>query len=167
MNLGKSVIERLNRSLDTQDRQKAEHFGFEEEFGGIRFQFELTDFDKYSYFIKNLTLTNADGSKKPVQDFEGLKKKAQELTTTLSYLLEGLSVVEADSENQKIQMRSSAPDQKENALCYYEIMLNKSGAITFRRFQFKKKTQRRTEVPSHLTTEIFERLLNDLSNVIQ
>ena len=89
-----------------------------------------------------------------------LKSISQSLTGKLTYLLEPIGVVEADSDRCSVQLRSSPPQKNDDGTTYYELMVRKGGDITLSRYS-KKPGQLRLIVPAHVTREVIGRLADD------
>ena len=79
----------------------------------------------------------------------------------ITYLSEGLAVVENDREAGAIQLRSDAPYVGENI--YFFEMILREGAISLERRRRSRKNPTLDEVsPTSLSRDLFARLVNDL-----
>jgi len=94
---------------------------------------------------------------------DDLKARAGRLAARLTYLMEPLSVLEADPVAGLVVVRSTAPSLKPGRRTYYEARLSRHGGLTFERIVFHEAERRRTSVPFQLTTETLERLVDDLA----
>ena len=89
-----------------------------------------------------------------------LKAVSEALTGKLTYLLEPIGLVEADSDRCTIQLRSSPPQKGDDSTSYYELMVRRGGDITLSRYS-KKSGQLRQIVPTNVTREVITRLADD------
>jgi hypothetical protein len=167
MNLGNKIIERLKQVLNSQKQIKLtghdRHITFDEEIGALRVKTEIEDFDKFSVVMKRLELTNLNEKFDDKSPIEILMKRADRLVNRVTYLLENLAVIEVDTINSKVQIRSASPHRENGHLFYYEIILNSGGKVTFERFQQKVGEKQRLQIPFKLTEEVLERLITDLT----
>ena len=91
---------------------------------------------------------------------EKLREISQVLTAKLTYLLEPIGVVEADSDRCSVQLRSNPPQKGEDGTSYYELMIRRGGDITLSRYT-KHPGQLRQIVPAQVTREVLGRLADD------
>lgn len=94
-----------------------------------------------------------------------LKAISQTLTAKLTYLLEPIGLVEADSDRCSVQLRSSPPQKNDDGTSYYELMVRKGGDITLSRYS-KKSGQLRQIVPAQVTREVLGRLADDFLSAV-
>lgn len=94
-----------------------------------------------------------------------LKDASQALCQRLTYLLEPISPVEADTEKCVVQMRSNPPQADDNGLRYYELLVERGGAVTLHRYE-KTPGHPRTRVAATLTHEVLGRLIDDFSMAV-
>jgi len=90
-----------------------------------------------------------------------LKKVSDDLSHRLNYLLEPISLIEADAELATVQMRSNPPQKDDDGTRYYELLVRRGGELSLVRYQ-KLPGQPRQPVPAHLTREVFVKLAGDL-----
>ncbi|QDT63081.1 hypothetical protein [Calycomorphotria hydatis] len=100
--------------------------------------------------------------------FDKLEEWAAALTQRISYLLEGLGVIELDPSHDEVQIRSTPPDQQGQQTQYYEIMLTKdaAGHFSLRRYWTDKSTAGRLPVDIQLTHEQLRKLCRDVLQTI-
>ena len=91
---------------------------------------------------------------------DDLKTISDALTSRLTYLLEPIGLVEADTDRCSVQLRSNPPQKGEDETSYYELMVRRGGDITLSRYS-KKTGQLRQIVPAHVTREVLGRLADD------
>ena len=94
-----------------------------------------------------------------------LRDASQALCRRLTYLLEPISPVEADTEKCVVQMRSNPPQADDNGLRYYELLIERGGAVTLHRYE-KSPGHPRTQVPATLTHEVLGRLIDDFNAAV-
>jgi hypothetical protein len=170
MNLGQKITEKLNAMRLTENvKSNGQDSGYvnEEEIDSIRLRTELQDFDKFSYRVKTLLLARlqAPPADKPIKEI--LLRQAREIEQRIFYLLENLRLVELDETKGIAQIRSTAPHRKGDEKFYYEILLQNGDKVTFTRYRQPQQAEKRDIVPSHLTQETFERLIDDLAAVLR
>lgn len=170
MNLGSRTIEKIQQFLMQEKQQiligENHKSIFDEQFNEIHLHTEISDFDKFSYLIWKLELKNLKESIDINNITDILKKRAAFLAGNVKYLLEDLSVLEIDSINTKVQLRSVLPYKEGDMLSYFEILMDGHCKITVERFQQKKGENQREQIPFQLTEEVFERLINDMATSI-
>jgi hypothetical protein len=93
-----------------------------------------------------------------------LKKWAEDLCARVTYLLEQIGPLEIDIEGKQVLIRSKAPDKRDNATAFYEILLQSQGAglFTLRRYRRDGKSAPREHVDLRTTHELLEKLADDL-----
>lgn len=100
--------------------------------------------------------------------FDVLKTWGEALSRRISYLLETLSLLEADEEHGEVLIRSNPPDRQGSATAYYEVLLRQDGPGRFalRRFEAQKGISGRTKTEMQLTHEVLKRLARDLVETV-
>lgn len=173
MNSGRELVDKLNAFRQTRDpgqaslKISAKDGGYlvHEQLGDIDLQADIEDFDKFSYMVRSISLTLPQKPATPIK--EVLLRQAREIEMQISYLLEGFRLVELDEINNSAQVRSIMPYQQDGERLYYEVLLRHGNSLTFSRYRKEHQTGKREMVPSHLTLEIFERLVDNLAAVIR
>lgn len=92
------------------------------------------------------------------------KELAGQLVERLTYLLEPLSIVEADELVQTVQVRSTNPCQSDGTRAYYELLVE-PGVVSFGRYR-KSANSPREATPCSLTREVILRISHDLESVV-
>lgn len=167
MSIGRTAIEKLDNLLADQKRMPEGGIGkcrFDQRLNHLHLRFAIEDFDKFSYLLDEIRLKALDVSDTNL-DFAVLEQRAKTVIAKLTYLVENLSVVEADQNSSKIQIRSLSPEKKEGVVTYFEIILEPN-SLTFARIQSNQEGLRVT-IPFQLTKEVFERLVNDLADILR
>jgi hypothetical protein len=173
MNLGQEFVDKLKAFQRTRDAKQAAlkvsgkdgGYLIQEQIGGLGLQVEIEDFDRFSYMVRSISMTHPQTPATPIKDV--LLRQAGEIERQISYLLEGFRLVELDEVNGTAQVRSITPYKKGDERLYYEVLLRGGNSLTFTRYRKQHQTGEREMVPSHLTLEIFERLVDDLAAVMQ
>jgi hypothetical protein len=96
---------------------------------------------------------------------DDLKQISMDLTAKLTYLLEPIGLVEADSDRCSVQLRSNPPQKGEDGTSYYELLVRRGGDISLSRYQ-KRPGQMREIVPAHITREVLGRLADDFVSAV-
>ncbi|MEN1679190.1 MAG: hypothetical protein AAGJ46_06325 [Planctomycetota bacterium] len=91
---------------------------------------------------------------------ETVKQVAEEVTRRVTYLLEPIQPIEADSEACVIQLRSTKPDESADSRTYYECLVKTGGSIALQRYE-APRGQLRHAVAMNLTHELVGRLTDD------
>jgi hypothetical protein len=93
-----------------------------------------------------------------------LKKWANDLCARVTYLLEQLGPLEIDTHGKQVLIRSTSPDQRDDAKSFYEVLLQSQGAglFTLRRYRRDKTNNSREHVELRTTLELLEKLADDL-----
>ena len=121
--------------------------------------FEIIEFDKLGLLVNHIEITAHNTPPIPLErQFDLLKKK-------ITYLEEDFELVEHDRNKRMMILRSNTPQQLENAVTYYEILLEAGNQLSFRRYEFDKIIGKRRVRPANLAREAFGRLLFDFESL--
>jgi hypothetical protein len=93
-----------------------------------------------------------------------LKATADHLARKLTYLLEPISPIEIDVDRCIVQMRSNPPQKDAAGASYYELLLDRTGRVSLRRYGKAPGAERRP-MAAHVTREVLIRLAGDLASV--
>ena len=93
---------------------------------------------------------------------EALRAWGDRLAARVTYLMEPLSVLEADPTGGQVVLRSQAPTPRGDHHSFYEVRLGREGTLQFGRVTFDEETRRRRPASSQMTLEVLERLADDL-----
>lgn len=91
-----------------------------------------------------------------------VKAVAEEVTRRVTYLLEPIQPIEADSDACVIQLRSTKPDEGDDSRTYYECLVKTGGSVALQRYE-APRGQLRHAVAMNLTHEIVGRLADDFA----
>ncbi len=106
---------------------------------------------------------------RPVKAVESgdLNTRAGRVASHITGLLETVGVHEVDAIRGEALLRSQPPGQRGDQVLYYEILLEKSGAATLRRFQADPKAHtKRHQVAFALTHEALAKFAHDLETSV-
>jgi len=164
MTLGKSLVEAIHETMGAEAKTSDSKL-FERTVEGYNFEIGIRDFDKYTFLLDGLTITTRRTDSDIELNVEILKKRAEQLSKKVTYFLEDLKLVEVDAIKLQAQMRSESPSVDEQALSYYEVMIHGDSKISLQRYQYDGETKTRQQVPFLLTSEVFERCIDDFLGV--
>lgn len=97
---------------------------------------------------------------------DSLRAWADRLAARVTYLMEPLTVIEVDAQGGEVELRSQAPTPREGRRSYYEARLDRRPALRLYRVCFDEATRKRAPVPFQITTEVLQRLADDLVDVV-
>ncbi|MBI2193778.1 MAG: hypothetical protein HYU36_17520 [Planctomycetes bacterium] len=122
---------------------------------------DIGDFGPFGCVVQEVRCRSLAPEEKP----ESLRRRADRLVRTVTYLLERLLLLECDEPGQVALVRSSAPYRTADALAYYEARFDSDG-LRFARFRRQRRGRARTRIPFVLTREVLERLADDLAGAL-
>jgi len=96
-----------------------------------------------------------------------LKIDPVRISGKISYLGEGLQIIESEGAEGKTILRSSPPRMDGDVISFYEVLLDRATRLSLARYRYDPKTQQRTPMPAPLTRDTLERLLGDLISMAQ
>jgi len=168
MNLGMQVVTELAQLRRGPDQKPPAlkplppgGWLYEDVVDGIHLKLELADFDRFGYLVNRITAVRAGSSPagKPLKAL--LAEQAAALENRITYLLEGFRLIELDEIAHRAQVRSATPYREEEAIQYYEVLLEQGSVLVFGRYAGNHNS--RSLQPFHVTDDICRRLLNDLA----
>lgn len=92
---------------------------------------------------------------------DDLQQLSESLSKRLTYLLEPIAPIEADGDQCVVQMRSTPPQKDDDGRSYYELLVQRGGALSLVRYR-KETGDTRQRIPAQLTGEVLVRLVGDL-----
>lgn len=127
-----------------------------------RLSCELTGLDAIGCAFTRVALTTdeLDGA-----STDRLKAISEALSKRLTYLLEPISPIEIDAEGCVVQMRSTPPQKGEDGTYYYELLVRRGGELSLCRYH-KLADGHRQATTAQVTREVFLRLADDFSAVL-
>jgi hypothetical protein len=127
----------------------------------LRVTAELLGADRLSCAIAQVRLETRRALDLSGDDLRGW---GQRLATRVRYMLEPIEPIELDPIEGQLLLRSAPPEKKSAGTCYYEVLLESRGRLTFGRRRFDPKDRARVPEPLHCTHETFEKLIDDLES---
>lgn len=113
--------------------------------------------------LLNLGTPTAPGS--PVAPGR-LARLAENVPSRLTYLLEPLAPIEQEGGEQFLLIRSAPPRRQEGSIDYYEIQLVGGSHLSLERYSYQHDRRIREKRAMVFTREVFERLLEDLAEMM-
>jgi hypothetical protein len=120
-------------------------------------EIEEIEKDRLSSKVRKI---RAQGS--PVDNFEALVQKAEDLAKKITYLDEDLRVVETDSAHEVVILRSDEPQSNPQELEYFQMELHTDGQTQLERKRYKREETETEKVDFVVTEKTLERLGKDL-----
>jgi hypothetical protein len=167
MNYGKLIIQKISEEQNRVPDPDQKFYYFQHQENDFQFQIKFKDAGKYGIILDYISINKIT----PVLDVDLINKRlddqANAIQKKITYLLEEFKLIEMDSQNKRAQLRSYPPHTRDNSKYYYEIVLDESMKVHFQRYQYSMEEKRYGKINSQLTSEIFERLLNDLTSILK
>jgi hypothetical protein len=120
--------------------------------GDLRLYIKLADWDRLGCLVERVEMK---GNRPMRLDADRI---AQEVT----YLGEGLRVIERDEEGKKTILRSHAPLKEGDRISFYEMTLDSTAGFSLVRFAYDRESGKRFSIPASLTRDALERLVANL-----
>lgn len=120
-------------------------------------EMDLNQFDALACQITMLRVTPDVAVTAPLKD------RAALLAGRVTGLMEKLHVIEVDDARGEALLRSDVPAAQDENRFYYEVLLQRSGVATLRRFQGSTVKSERKNVPFTVTREAISKLVADLA----
>jgi hypothetical protein len=132
---------------------------------------ELIQHDTIGVVLNSLSIEKT--AQQDLNTAEYLRSVAQAIESRVNYLMEPLRILELDTTNNVVQMRSEKPELTEGAVSYFELLLKSgkwfghSNHLSLQRYsQTPDNEGSRKTVGFPLTKKQFERLLDDLTELL-
>ena len=93
---------------------------------------------------------------------EALKTWGDRVAARVTYLMEPLVVLEHDVAGGEVELRSQSPTPRAQQRAFYEVRLNRQGALRLARILFDEAARQRRPADCQMTREVLERLTDDL-----
>ncbi len=168
-NYGKSLSKKLQsgQAQPLQVSAKKKFYYLQHEEDDFQFQMRIKDIEKFAVVVDYLSVAK----KEPILDVEVINQKiaqqADAIQKNVTFLLEEFKLIELDNQNKRAQLRSYPPHTAENSKYYYEIVLDEGTKAHFQRYAYSIEEKRYSKITSQLTTETYERLIDELCNILQ
>lgn len=168
MNYGAKILTRLRAEKKelSGTRRKDKFSLLHHKENGLIFQVRYKDMDTYGIVLDYLSIAKDEAIRDVEIINQKLAEQADSIQGTITYLLEDFKLLELDKMNKRAQLRSYPPYEKENSKYYYEIMLDEGISVHFQRYEYRRNEKRYVKITSQFTLEIFERLVDDLSALL-
>jgi hypothetical protein len=124
---------------------------------------QVVDCDRLGLLLTDLAVERID-----TNSAEGtpLEDKIDILLNRVTYLSEELTVVEKATDGSRAVVRSAKPDKRADGIYYYEFALEGDQSIQLTRWCYNFETRRRKVEPFALSADIFERLADELAEIL-
>lgn len=155
-----SLSQKIAAALDASPNASAPPSELAVEDGPYRLSFHLTAAGAVGIAFDVLDFST---SARPEWSAEALQAWGGRIAARVTYLMEPLVVLEVDAVGGEVELRSQEPTARRGNRSYYEVRLNRNGALRLRRLSFDESTRRHQPVPCQLTREVLERLADDLT----
>src|SRR5690606_33015197 len=111
-------------------------------------EIEEVEADRLSHKVRRVKSQGA-----PARSMDELKQRAEDIADQVTYLDEGLRVVETDSHNEVVVLRSDDPHStSDDTLEYYECQVAADGSTQLERHKYTKSTTTK-EKPDFVVTD--------------
>jgi len=127
--------------------------------GGWSAKIHADSADTVGCHVWEVALTRAADQAGPVD----LKARAGRVAASVTGLLEPLKLLEFDAPKGTALLRSEAPKQVGDSLCYYEVLLGADGSAAARRYEADRAGGKRKQIAFTLTHEALAQLADDLA----
>ncbi len=154
-----SLSQKLTAALDARPSQDPFPCVVSADDSGARVALDLTASDPIGVAFNALSFQAPAG---PDRSTEALRAWADRLANQVTYLMEDLVVLELDPVAGEAELRSQTPTARGQQKSFYEVRLNKTGALRLSRVAFDQTTRKRGPASCQLTREVLERLTDDI-----
>ena len=134
---------------------------------GLKIGTELIDLDRLGCVLCQITFQAEEADAQPLDANRGLEHMARQIGERITYLLEGLALVEWDKNSSTLLMRSQPPESNSRYIGYYELLLSQGPYLALTRYRYDRGAGCRSQEPINLTREVFVRLIDDLATIIK
>ena len=166
MNYGSLITQKLLEEKAKVSDPKQKFFHLQHQEDDFQFQIKFKDAGSFGVVLDYLSISKST----PIVDVEIINKRLDEqadgVQKRITFLLEGFKLIEMDTRNKRVQLRSYPPYTEDDSKYYYEIVLDEGVKAHFQRYQFSREEKRYSKITSQLTNETFERLVNELTGIL-
>jgi len=168
MNIAEKVLKELQElKQHPESARKDKFYYYQKAHNGLTITVKYKDIDRYGIVLDYIAISRQE----PILDVDEinrrLEQQAEQVQSTITYLLEDFMLIEIDKASKRAQLRSYPPYEKENSKFFYEIVLEEGTRVHFQRYEYNKAHRRYEKITSQVTQEIFLRLLNDLMDLVK
>ena len=122
--------------------------------GDLQVRMKLADRDRLGCLLERLEIKHARGNP--------LGLDPTRIAGRVTYLGEALAVIETEENGKKAILRSAPPRTDGEAVCFFEMVLDRSEGLSLVRYAYDRVRKERLTVPAPLTISTLDRLLTDL-----
>jgi hypothetical protein len=127
--------------------------------GGPTLEIDFTAVESLSCAFRELRLSADELNSAPIA---ALKAWADRLCQRVTYLLEQIGPIEADSQDNTVLVRSTPPATETPRISFYEMLVNAQGTVNLRRYTRDSRNGDRRQVDIQITNEVLQRLVRDI-----
>jgi hypothetical protein len=149
------VVEELNQRLQDIPSDQAAAVRVSDDRVGI--DLRLADWNRLGCLLERLTLEPSCGDQ--------LSLDPAEIVAEITYLEEGLAIIETEIESGRAVLRSSPPRIDGNRTHFFEVDLNRWQGLSLQRYNYDRDLGERVPVAAPLTNATLERLISDLARL--
>jgi hypothetical protein len=126
----------------------------------------VREFDRLAVLLDELEVWTTLPKLPHKETVQILEKQAGSIEKKIGYLVEGLRTIEFDPQGGVLQMRSVKPLADGPERQYFELILTGGWKAVLRRYRGSEVGSGRQNVSMHVTMDLLERLVDDLSAVL-
>jgi hypothetical protein len=153
MTLSQRMMEGLRNAPSGQDAQIC---GSDET---LRVEITLADSGRLGCLLGRLDVQPREGDRLNIDPVQ--------LTQKITYLEEGLDIIEMEGEGGRTLLRSAPPRKDQEITTFFEMVLEPSKGLSLVRYRYDPDRGERTPVSAPLTRDTLERLIGDLIELAQ
>ena len=165
MQPGEMIIRKLTEAADAGNQK--ENLNVTITCDDVRVGIEAHDVDRLGIVVTRF-IWNREGDMTEGTNSKGtLERQTRFIESNVTYLTERMSMIEYDAFHEKVQLRSSPPTYKDEKADYFEVILDKGCGVSLARHSRNMEDGKVEAVPFVMTSEMLERLVNDISFVLK
>jgi len=127
--------------------------------GDLQVRMKLADRDRLGCLLERLEIKHSQG--------DSLGLDPIRIAGKVTYLGEALAVIETEENGKKAILRSAPPRTDGEAICFFEMVLDRSEGLSLVRYAYDRIRGERLAVPAPLTISTLDRLLTDLIDLAE
>lgn len=131
--------------------------------GGPTVEADLTAVDSLSCALRELRIGAPELAAAPI---EALREWANQVCQRVTYLLEPVGSLEADTEARAVLIRSTPPATIEGRKAFYEMWVKAPGVVSLRRYLRAPGAGERQAIDLQITQEALLKLVRDIIDAI-
>ena len=125
--------------------------------GRVKIDLRLSDWNRLGCLLERLTLEP--------HCCDQLSFDPAKIVAEITYLEEGLAIIETEIESGRAVLRSSPPRINGNTTSFFEVDLNRRQGLSLRRYNYDRDLGERFPISAPLSNATLERLISDLSRL--